>query len=343
MLPPTYVEGFHDLEAVKAMEYKKLGKTDLLISKLSFGGGPLGCHYGNYDEHEAIEAIQQAIKQGVNYIDTAPWYGQGKSEKIIGKALKGIPRQAYYIATKVGRYKLDIENMFDFSKEKTRLSFKNSLKNLGVDYVDVIQVHDVEFAPSLDIVITQTLPELSKQVAEKKAKYIGITGYLLAVLKECIEKSNINISCVLTYSRLTLLDDTLMQFTSFFKEHNVGVINAAVLVMGLLTDNAPPAWHPANDEMKNLCRSVAQYCKDHNVEISKLAIWYAMQYEDTSTTLIGIQNLQQLKMSLDILRNGITKEEQELLHVIKAKYLSEIKCKHWEGKEVEAYWQAMKM
>ncbi|KAF7417852.1 hypothetical protein HZH68_000505 [Vespula germanica] len=343
MLPPTYVEGFHDLEAVKIMEYKKLGKTDLLVSKLSFGGGPLGCHYGNYDENEAIETIRQAIKEGVNYIDTAPWYGQGKSEKIIGKALKGIPRQAYYIATKVGRYELDVKNMFEFSKEKTRHSFKNSLDNLGLDYIDVIQVHDIEFAPSLDIIITQTLPELSKQVAEGKARYIGITSYTLSVLKECIEQSNINIACVLTYSRFTLLDDTLMEFISFFKKCNIGVINAASLAMGLLTNNGPPDWHPASNEMKKICRDVAQYCKDNDVEISKLAVWYAMQCEDTTTNLIGIQNIQQLRMNFNVLRNGITKKEQEILKIIEDKYFSQIKCKHWEGKEIETYWQAMKM
>lgn len=80
-----------------------------------------------------------------------------------------------------------------------------------------MQVHDIEFAPSLDIVITQTLPELSKQVAEGKARYIGLTGYPVSVLKECVEKSNINISCVLSYSRLTLIDDTLLEYIPFFK------------------------------------------------------------------------------------------------------------------------------
>ncbi|XP_035726799.1 L-galactose dehydrogenase-like isoform X3 [Vespa mandarinia] len=286
MLPPTYVEGFHDLESVKLMEYKKL--NNLLVSKLSFGGGPLGCHYGNYDENEAIETIRQAIKEGVNYIDTAPWYGQGKSEKVIGK------------------------------------------------------VHDIEFAPSLDIIITQTLPELSKQVAEGKARYIGITGYPLSVLKECIEQSNINIACVLTYSRFTLLDDTLMQFIPFFKKYNIGIINAALLAMGLLTNNGPPDWHPASKEMKKICSDVAQYCKDNDVEISKLAVWYAMQCEDITTNLIGIQNIQQLRMNFNVLRNGITEKEKAILKIIQEKYLNQIKCKHWENKEIETYWQAMK-
>lgn len=340
--PSTYVEGFHDPEAIKIMEYKELGKTGLFVSKLSFGSGPLGCHYGTYDEADAIEAVRQAIKQGINYIDTAPWYGQGRSEATLGKALKGIPREAYYIATKVGRYELDYDNMFDFTVEKTKKSFKKSLELLGLDYVDVIQVHDIEFAPSLDIIITQTLPELSKQVAERKARYIGITGYPVSVLKECIEKSNINISCVLSYARLTLIDDNLLEYIPFFKKHNIGLINAAALCMGLLTNNGPPNWHPTSDETKKQCENAAQYCKDHNVELSKMAIWHSMQYINVDTNLIGIQNTKQLQMNLDILRNGITEKEKTILQEIQEKFLSTIKNQHWEGKEIQMYQKAIK-
>ncbi|XP_076236038.1 uncharacterized protein LOC143180296 [Calliopsis andreniformis] len=342
MLPPTYVEGFHNLEAVKSMEYRPLGKTGLLVSKLSLGGGPFGCHYGPYDEKEAIEVIRQGIKQGINYIDTGPWYGQGRSETVLGKALKGIPRGAYYIATKVGRYELNYENMFDFSKEKTRKSFKQSLELLGVDYVDVIQVHDIEFAPSLDIIITQTLPELSKQVAEGKAKYIGITGYPVSILKECIEKSNINISCILSYTRYTLIDNTLAEYFSFFKTHNIGIINAAAPCMGLLTNNGPPTWHPSSEQTKEICANAAKYCKVHDTELAKLALWYSMQCEDIATCLVGIQNLRQLHMNLDILRNGITDKEKCLLQEIQTKYLCKIVEKHWENKEVQMYWEYMK-
>lgn len=324
------------------MKYKKLGKTDLIVSELSFGTGPLGCHYGTYDEADAIEAIRQAIKQGINYIDTAPWYGQGRSETTLGKALQGIPRQAYYIATKVGRYELDYENMFDFTVEKTRKSFRKSLELLGVDYVDVIQVHDIEFAPSLDIIITQTLPELSRQVAEGKARYIGITGYPVSVLKECIERSNVNIGSILSYTRLTLIDDTLLEYIPFFKEHDVGIINAAAQSMGLLTNNGPPSWHPASDGTKKQCACAAQYCKDHDVELCKLAVWHSMQYKDVSTTLIGIQTMKQLEMNLDVSRNGITEKEKALLREVQEKFLSKVKNQHWEGKEIRAYREAMR-
>ena len=342
MLPPTYVEGFHDLEAVKAMEYRPLGKTGLLISKLSFGGGPLGCHYGTYDEEEAIEAVRQGIKQGINYIDTAPWYGQGRSETVIGKALKGVPRKAYYIATKVGRYELDFENMFDFSKEKIRKSFRKSLERLNLDYVDVIQVHDIEFAPSLDIILTQTLPELSIQVRDGKAKYIGITGYPVSILKECVEESNINISCILSYARYTLIDHTLTEYIPFFKSRNIGIINAAAPCMGLLTNNGPPAWHPASEQTKEICADAAKCCKDHDTELAKLALWHAVQCEDIATYLVGIQNLKQLYMNLEILKNGITEKEKRLLKEIQEKYLCKVTDKHWENKEVEIYWENMK-
>ncbi|OXU30123.1 hypothetical protein TSAR_012735 [Trichomalopsis sarcophagae] len=357
-LPPTFVEGFHDLQDVKAMEYRILGKTGLMVSKLSLGGGTLGCHYADFDEDEAIETIRKAIKKGINYIDTAYWYGQGKSELIIGKALKGIPRQAYYIGTKVGRYELDFENMFDFSPEKVRQSVKQSLERLQLDYVDVIQIHDIEFAPSLDIIITQTLPELSRQVVEGRARHIGITGYPISVLKECIEKGNINIAVVLTYARFTLIDDTLLEYIPFFKERNIGIINAAAPSMGLLTSQGPQKWHPASDDVKKVCKEAGDYCKEKDLEFTKLAVWHSLQCPDVDTHLIGMQNLRELDINMDVLHNGITEEEKKILKDLseskalidlgdmnnfdKDMYLSKLTTKHWEGAELEKYWKEMK-
>uniref|UniRef100_A0A0C9QYR5 ARA2_2 protein n=1 Tax=Fopius arisanus TaxID=64838 RepID=A0A0C9QYR5_9HYME len=315
-LPATYVEGFHDLEAVRAMEYTSLGKTGLKVSKLSLGGGTFGGNYGPFDEAEAIATIREALRLGINYIDTGPWYGQGLSERIIGKALKGVPRAAYYLATKVGRYELDFENMFDFSIEKSRRSFQESLERLQLDYVDVLQVHDIEFAPSLDIIITQTLPEISRQVSQGRARFIGITGYPVSTLKECIEKSNINISMILSYARHTLIDDTLLQYVPFFHEHNIGIINASAPCMGLLTTRGPPDWHPASDETKKQCHEAAQYCTDHDSGLERLAVWHALQSPDIATHLIGMQNLEQLRTNLDVVYNGITDKERTLLNEV---------------------------
>lgn len=93
------------------------------------------------DEAAAIRTIQNAIRKGINYIDTAPFYGLGQSESILGKALKDVPRKAYYIGTKVGRYDpAKGTGQFEFSAEKTRESVSKSLNLLGLEYVDVIQV-----------------------------------------------------------------------------------------------------------------------------------------------------------------------------------------------------------
>ena len=82
----------------------------------------------------------EALKKGINYIDTAPYYGEGKSEEILGQVLKNVPRSVYYIGTKVGRYSSDPVNGFNFSRESTVASVENSLKRLGLSYIDLIQV-----------------------------------------------------------------------------------------------------------------------------------------------------------------------------------------------------------
>jgi L-galactose dehydrogenase len=99
--------------------------------------------FSEVDEANGIKTIQNAIRNGINFIDTSPWYGQGKSERIIGEALKGVPRQAYYIGTKVGRYELDLAKRFNFTSQKVEEGFRISLDYLGLDYVDIIQVKSI--------------------------------------------------------------------------------------------------------------------------------------------------------------------------------------------------------
>ena len=92
------------------------------------------------DKTAAIATVHKALKSGINYIDTAPWYGQGKSEQLLGEALASVPRSTFYIGTKVGRYELEADKMFDFSAKKTKESIVRSLALLQLNYVDVIQV-----------------------------------------------------------------------------------------------------------------------------------------------------------------------------------------------------------
>ena len=155
------------------MQYRKLGNTDMVVSHLGFGASSLGSVFRSTDDEESMKVVDLVVKSGVNYIDTAPWYGQGKSEQVLGKALRGIPRSSYYLATKVGRYDKEVSAMFYFSYGRIVRSIDESLERLGLPYVDLIQAHDIEYASSPDIIINETLPALQAIKDAGKARYIG--------------------------------------------------------------------------------------------------------------------------------------------------------------------------
>ncbi|XP_054726352.1 uncharacterized protein LOC129236149 [Anastrepha obliqua] len=339
-LPITFQNDFHDEQLCKRMEYRELGLTGMKVSKVSLGTGTLSDFYGDLDLDEAIKTIHKALKSGINYIDTAPYYGQGRSEEVLGMALKNVPRGVYYIATKVGRYERDLENMFDFSAKKTRASVEKSLKLLGIDYVDIIQIHDIEFAKDLDVVVNECLPELQKIVKEGKAKFIGVTGYPLERLKECIERAPGSFHSVLAYTRYTLLDDSLKSYMDFFQQQNLGIVCASGHALGLLTNAGPQAWHPAGEEIKELCRKAANICKEANVELGKLAMYHFMQLDGVSTFLTGMQTRQLLDINLAAYYNGLNKKEQEVLQLLRETIFT--KSLNWEGNELETYWAARK-
>lgn len=302
------------------MEYRKLGTTGLRVSSLALGGATLSVLYNNnFDVEEGIKTVQEAIRSGVNYIDTAPFYGQGKSEELLGRALKDVPREAYYIATKVARYELDPKRMFDYSAAKTRESVDKSLGLLGLDYVDVLQVHDVDAAPSLDIVLNETIPVLQECVQAGKARFIGITAYDVDTLKECAERAQGRVQLVLSYARYTLVDNTLLRHMKAFRELKVGVICAAAHALGLLSNAGPPSWHPGSQELQAVGRHAAEICKQRGVELGKLALYYSMQLDDAATFLTGIPDRKLLKLNLDVVCNGLTSTEQEVLQYLREK------------------------
>jgi len=171
--PKTFVPGYHKSGVSSKMEYRQLGNTDMHVSYLGLGASAFGSVFRPTDDTESCEVVDKLLQSGINYIDTAPWYGHGKSERVLGEALKNIPREAYYIATKVGRYDPQPDKMFDFTYERTVKSIDESLERLGLPSVDLLQVHDVEFSPSIDLILNETLPALQKAKDEGKTRYIG--------------------------------------------------------------------------------------------------------------------------------------------------------------------------
>src|SRR5438270_11969693 len=122
------------------MIYRTLGRTGFSVSVLGFGGSPLGSVFRPVEPNEAVRTVRSAIDEGVNFFDTSPFYGLTTAETMLGRALDGVRRDRFYLATKVGRYN---EREFDFSVERVTRSVDESLKRLKVEYVDLIQCHDI--------------------------------------------------------------------------------------------------------------------------------------------------------------------------------------------------------
>uniref|UniRef100_A0A0B6ZKG5 NADP-dependent oxidoreductase domain-containing protein n=1 Tax=Arion vulgaris TaxID=1028688 RepID=A0A0B6ZKG5_9EUPU len=341
VMPETYVEGFHDVSQVKLMPYRSLGKTGLSVSALSFGASSLGSVFRSTDESESLEVVKIALQSGINYVDTAPWYGHGKSESVLGKILPTIPRASYYIATKVGRYQADVNNMFDFSAERTLQSVDESLQRLGLEYVDGIQIHDMEFAPSLDIILSETLPALQKVKDAGKAKFIGITGYPLANFKTVLEKSHVHIDTILTYCRASMNDNSLRDWLPYFHNHGVGVVNASPISMGLLSNRGPPSWNPASLIIKKACAEAASYCNDNGVDISRLGLKFTIDQEDIPTTLVSTASCDNVRRNIDSVYTPLSDKEQQVLEEVMERYMKPLNNANWEGVEVANYWRLL--
>jgi len=340
MFPPTYLPDFHDKESVQKLKYRQIGATDILASSLSFGASSLGGVFRTTDDAESVSLVQDVVKKGINYIDTAPWYGQGRSEEVLGKALKTIPRKSFYIATKVGRYELNAGEMFDFTREKTLTSVQNSLNRLGVDTIDIIQVHDIEFCHNLKQIVDYTIPALLELKAAGKVRYIGITGYSLDTIMRLIDLLPPGtVDTVLTYCRATLIDQTLLGHPlDWFKSRNIGVINASPVSMGLLSNRGPPTWHPATTHIKEASKEAAKYVADQGEDITDIAVLWTLALENIPTTLISTASVVNMTRNLRLAQSAITPTQASLAKMVIEKYFSSLTVVHWENIDVNNYW-----
>ncbi len=260
------------------------------VSQLSFGASSLGGVFHDIDEGRAIEAVYAAIEGGINFIDVSPYYGHYKAETVLGKALKGIPREKYYLSTKVGRYGKDGVNTWDYSGRRAQESVDESMERLGIEHIDLINVHDIEFA-DLQQVAEETLPALVELRDKGLVSHVGITDLQLENLKWVVEHTpEGTVESVLNFCHYCLNDDKLLDFLPFFEERGIGVINASPLSMGLLSSRGVPDWHPAPLPLVEACRKATEYCREVGYPIEKLAVQYSVDNPRIATTLFSSAN-----------------------------------------------------
>lgn len=266
------------------MQYRPLGTTGMTVSCLSFGGSSLGGVFREISEVDGIRTVHTALDHGINFIDTSPYYGVTQAETVLGKALKEVDRSRYFLATKVGQY---ADGLFDFSATRVIRSVDESLARLHVDYIDLIQCHDIEFADIRQIV-EETLPALHRLKVTGKVRHVGITGLPLKVLTQTVERApQGSIETVLSFCRYTLGDTAFEGAIPFFEQHQVGIINASPTGMGLLTPNGPPAWHPGTPQMKAVALNAIAACRAKGIDIVELAIQFSVAHPRVATTLVG--------------------------------------------------------
>jgi L-galactose dehydrogenase len=334
---------------------------------------------------EWIRTIQEAIvEHGITLLDTAPWYGHGTSEVVIGWAMQKllvensdsdnllsssdgsmplkmaktrqrIPRHELVINTKIGRYEADPIQQFDFSKEATLASVQRSLQRMKCQYIDVLQLHDPEFAPSLEQLLHETIPAMVTCRSNGWCRALGMTGYPLEVQYQILQRtfdkdtatSGISATSIwdqtLTYGHFNLHDKSLVSqpilklkpsvavavpqfsredednrdkddnddddddngiayqsFAEFCQTHNLSLMAAAPLSMGLFTKRGPPEWHPASSDLVEACSAAVTICNNHHVDISSLAMLVALSNPVIPCTLVGMKTVAEVEAAVAV-------------------------------------------
>jgi L-galactose dehydrogenase len=328
---------------------------------------------------EWMETIRYAVLEcGIDLLDTAPWYGHGTSEIVIGFAMDRYPelrgaRTRMTINTKVGRYEADPALQFDFSRETTLHSVERSIQRMKCDYIDVLQLHDPEFAPTLDILMKETLPAMREAQKRGQCKALGMTGYPLHVqyqiLQEAMRIYGQNIfDQALTYGHFNLHNTRLVHhpvhngdsFADYCIQNGMGLLAAAPLSMGLLTPTDSNGkltvadWHPASSHLKEACENASTLCSRHGINIADLATMFAISEPRITCTIIGCKNIAEVQRAAQaanrfqegakILDETESKVLEELQEDASGPFVEVLKLgeDHWDGiLAVRLFWASL--
>jgi aryl-alcohol dehydrogenase-like predicted oxidoreductase len=292
------------------MEYRKLGNSSFRVSEVGLGANRFGW---TLNEQASIPVIQYALDQGVNYIDTADYYGQGSSEEVVGKAIKA-RRHEIILATKFGRVMGEGPNLQGGgSRHYIMRAIEASLKRLQTDYIDLYQMHD----PDPETPIEETLRALDDLVKAGKVRYIGVCNFPAWRLCEALWTSRVNHlhSFIAVQSRYHLLDRKIEEdLVPLCQAYKMGVIPWAPLAGGFLTgkyrkgEKAPAEWRLSTpikiygnllteDNFRKLAKLEA-FAAGRSHTVGELAIAWLLAKPWVGTIIAGARSLEQVKANL---------------------------------------------
>jgi L-galactose dehydrogenase len=283
------------------MHYRSLGNTGLKVSTVALGGAAIGQQYGPVSAAEAANTVHAAIDAGVNLIDTSAYYGKGVSEQILGEVLAGGWRERVYLCTKAGRLDRD---EFDFSPAGMERCLDGSLARLRTDHVEILLAHDIEYARDYESVFEETAAVLHELKRKGKCRFVGMSCYPLGLLRRAIERCELDV--VISYCHFNLQNQRLLdELLPVAERHGVGVLNASPLGMGLLTNQGPPPWHPADEEIKAACRRAAGLCRECGADIAFLGMQFCYAEGRIPGTITGTAKADELAVNLRALAEPI--------------------------------------
>ncbi|HEY2768828.1 MAG TPA: aldo/keto reductase [Solirubrobacteraceae bacterium] len=221
----------------------KLGGTDLEVSRICFGTWQFGGDWGAIDEANAIAAATRARELGVNFFDTAQAYGFGVSERLLARALQGIPREDVVLATKGGLRKAGGELLRDSSPAWLREGLEASLRNLGTDCVDVYQVH----WPDPGTPFAETAAALEEFVREGKARYVGASNFDASQIAEFGLTRPLDTLQPPYHMLRREIEESVLPYC---REHDIGVLAYGPLAHGLLSGSFTRETRLADDDWR---------------------------------------------------------------------------------------------
>lgn len=285
------------------MEKRRLGTSDMEVSVIGFGTWAAGGRgWGNVQTEEVKKTLVQAVEYGVNFFDTAPIYGRGESERVVGEALKPY-RDQIYIATKCGLV-WDTNGMRKHNgKESILREMDESLRRLQTDYVDLYQVH----WPDPDTPIEETMEALNLILKSGKARYVGVSNFPKDLMEESLKLAPI----VSLQSLYNILERKVeKEDLPFVNEHQMGFIPYSPLAQGLLTGKFE-ASHQIDEkdvramnplfQPENLPRNVAiveqlkEIAKEYNRPVSQVAINWLLKKPGVTSVICGAKTVKQLQ------------------------------------------------
>ncbi|MFI8455421.1 aldo/keto reductase [Kitasatospora sp. NPDC085464] len=305
---------------------RTLGRSGVAVGELAFGAAGIGNLFTPLTDADAEQAVAAAWECGVRYFDTAPHYGLGLSERRLGRALRGRPRDQYVLSTKVGRLLRpapepagdDLAHGFavpatrhrvwDFSAAGVRRSIEDSLERLGLDRIDVVYLHDPD--DHAEQALAEAYPELARLRAEGMVGAIGVGMNQAELLTRFVRETDLD--AVLLAGRYSLLDQRgLTELLPLAAERGVGVVIGGVFNSGLLADPRPGAtfdYAAAPAELIARALDLKAVCEKHGVPLRAAALRFPFGHPAVVSVLVGTRNAGEARDAAAMLRHPVPDE-----------------------------------